>query len=44
MECLLETVTNHNISNFDKLEILEKAVAPCPEINIKIKGATPRSL
>ena len=44
MECLFQTVTNHNISNFDKLEILEKAVAPCPEINIKVKGATPRSL
>ena len=39
MDCLFRTVTNHNISNFDK-----KAVAPCPEINIKIKGATPRSL
>ena len=28
----------------DKLDILEKAVAPCPEINIQIKDQKPRSL
>ena len=44
INCLFETVTSNNISNLDKLEILEKAVAPCPEISIKIKTATPRSL
>ena len=37
IDCLFQTVTSNNISSLDKLDILEKAVAPCPEINIQIK-------
>ena len=44
IDCLFQTVTSNNISSFDKLDILEKAVAPCPEINIQIKDQKPRSL
>ena len=36
-DCLFQTVTSNNISSLDKLDILEKAVAPCPEINIQVK-------
>ena len=44
IDCLFETVTSNTISSLDKLDILEKAVAPCPEINIQIKDQKPRSL
>ena len=44
IDCLFQTVTSNNISSLDKLDILEKAVAPCPEINIQIKDQRPRSL
>ena len=44
IDCLFQTVTCNNISSLDKLDILEKAVAPCPEINIQIKDQRPRSL
>ena len=44
IDCLFQTVTSNNISSLDKLDILEKAVAPCPEINIQIKDQKPRSL
>ena len=37
IDCLFQTVTSNTISSLDKLDILEKAVAPCPEINIQIK-------
>ena len=36
IDCLFQTVTSNNISSLDKLDILEKAVAPSPEINIQI--------
>ena len=44
IDCLFQTVTSNNISSLDKLDILEKAVAPCPKINIQIKDQIPRSL
>ena len=44
IDCLFQTVTSNTISSLDKLDILEKAVAPCPEINIQIKDQKPRSL
>ena len=37
INCLFQTVTSNTISSLDKLDILEKAVAPCPKINIQIK-------
>ena len=44
IDCLFQTVTSNTITSVDKLDILEKAVAPCPEINIQIKDQKPRSL
>ena len=44
IDCLFQTVTSNNISSLDKLDILEKAMAPCPKINIQIKDQKPRSL
>ena len=44
IDCLFQTVTSNTIRSLDKLDILEKAVAPCPEINIQIKNQKPRSL
>ena len=44
IDCLFQTVPSNTISSLDKLDILEKAVAPCPEINIQIKDQKPRSL
>ena len=44
IDCLPQTVTSNNISSLEKLDILQKAVAPCPEINIQIKDQKPRSL
>ena len=44
IDCLFQTVTSNTISSLDKLDILKKAVAPCPEINIQIKDQKPRSL
>ena len=44
IDCLFQTVTSNTISSLDKLDILEKAVAPCPKINILIMDQKPRSL
>ena len=44
IDCLFQTVTSNTITSVDKLDILEKAVAPCPEINIQIRDQKPRSL
>ena len=44
IDCLFQTVTCNTISSIDKLDILEKAVTPCPEINIQIKQQKSRSL
>ena len=37
IDCLFQTVTSNTITSVDKLDILEKAMAPCPKINIQIK-------
>ena len=44
IDCLFQTVTSNTITSVDKLDILEKAVAPCPEICIQIKDQKPRLL
>ena len=44
IDCLFQTVTSNTITSVGKLDILEKAVVPCPEINIQIKDQKPRSL
>ena len=44
IDCLFQTVTCSSISEEDKITILEKAVAPCPEIEIRIKDNKPKSL
>ena len=44
IDCLFQTVMSNTISSLDKLDTLEKAVTPCPEINIQIKHQKPRSL
>ena len=41
---LFDTVTSSTINSEEKIEIMEQAVAPCPEINVKIKSANTRGL
>ena len=44
MNCLFQTVSSNTISEEDKINILEQAVAPCPEPKITIKDKNPNSL
>ena len=44
IDCLFQKVNSNTISDEDKITILEKAVAPCPEIKITIKDKSPNSL
>ena len=44
IKILEEHVRSCSISNVSKLEIMEQAVAPCPEVNLKAKGTEFKSL
>ena len=44
IDCLFQTVSSNTISDEDKINILEQAVAPCPETKIPIKDKNPNSL
>ena len=44
IDCLLQMVNSNTISDEDKINILEQAVAPCPETKITIKDKNPNSL
>ena len=44
IDCLFQTVNSNTISDEDKINILEQAVAPCPETKITIKDKNPNSL
>ena len=44
IDCLFQTITCSSISEEDKITILEQAMAPCPEIEIRIKDNKPKSL
>ena len=44
IDCLFQTVNSNTISEEDKINILEQAVAPCPETKITIKDKNPNSL
>ena len=44
IDCLFQTVSSNTISDEEKINILEQAVAPCPETKITIKDKSPNSL
>ena len=44
IDCLFQSVNSNDISQKDKITILEQAVVPCPEIEIQIKNNSPKSL
>ena len=44
MDCLFQTVSSNTISEENKINILEQAVAPCPETKITIKDKNLNSL
>ena len=44
IDCLFQTVNSNTISDEDKINILEQAVAPYPETKITIKDKNPNSL
>ena len=44
IDCLFQTVSSNTISDEDKINILEQAVAPCPETKITIRDKSPNSL
>ena len=44
IDCLFQTANSNTINDEDKINILEKAVAPCPETKITIKDKNPNSL
>ena len=44
IDCLYQAVSSNSISEEEKINILEQAVAPCPETKITIKSKNPNSL
>ena len=44
IDCLFQTVTCSSTREEDKITILEQAMALCPEIEIRIKTNSPKSL
>ena len=44
LDLLRKEISYKTLSNTNKIDIMQQAVAPCPEITMSIKGKSTRSL